>query len=107
MVYRLSAPDLEPDQTDYRFAFVLRPQTVCLTYISENGSPWTLLYLEIAGLRVRRDGTVNPASFAHTARFYPGSEHFRRMPQWLREFAHRHRVPADAAPRPLPDGQRT
>lgn len=104
MVYRITAPDLEPDQTEYRFA--IRPQTVILIYTSDDGSGWTLLYLEIAGLRVRRNRTVNPASFSHTTRCYPDSEHFQRRPQWLREFAHQHRVPAGAGPRPLPEGQR-
>lgn len=99
MVYRLTAPDLEPDQTEYRFA--IRPQTVCLTYTSRDGGPWTLYCLEIAGLRVRKDGTVNPASFAHNTRCYPDSEHFQRSkPAWLREFAEQHRVPAAVSPRP-------
>ncbi|MEV7157222.1 hypothetical protein ACF09H_31980 [Streptomyces sp. NPDC014983] len=99
MVYRITAPDLTPDETEYRFA--LRPQTVRLTYTSTDGAPWTLYSLEIAGLRVRRDGTVNPASFAHVTRCYPDSEHFQRFkPLWLRDFAEQHRVPAAVAPRP-------
>ncbi|MFK4122949.1 hypothetical protein [Streptomyces longwoodensis] len=99
MVYRITAPDLAPEDTEYRFA--ISPQTVRLTYTSTDGAPWTLYSLEIAGLRVRKDGTVNPASFSHVTRCYPDSEHFQRFkPLWLRNFAEQHRVPPAVTPDP-------
>ncbi|TKS96280.1 hypothetical protein [Streptomyces lasalocidi] len=64
-------------------------------------APVILYSLEIAGLRVRKDGTVNPASFSHVTRCYPDSEHFQRFkPLWLRNFAEQHRVPPAVTPDP-------